>query len=130
MLIGEVAARTGVSTKTLRFYEARGLLPAPGRTAGGYRDYGTDAVGRVRFIKDAQGAGLTLGQVGEILAIRDDGRPPCEHVATLVHERLAAVDARLRELRSLRAQLRKIAERAEGYDPEDCEGYCGLIPPG
>lgn len=128
MLIGEVAHRTGVTTKTLRFYEREGLLAEPRRTDGGYRDYDESAVDRVAFIKDAQKAGLTLAQIGEVLTIRDSGQPPCGHVATLVTERLEQVEERLRELRGVRAGLQDIAERAEGYDPDDCDGYCGLIP--
>jgi DNA-binding transcriptional MerR regulator len=127
MLIGQVAERSGVTAKTLRFYERKGLLADPGRTDGGYRDYEPATVDRVTFIKDAQAAGLTLAQIGEVLAIRDDGQLPCEHVTTLVARRLAAVEQRLRELRQVRAQLREIADRAERYDPDDCDGYCGLI---
>lgn len=127
MLIGEVATRTGVTTKALRFYEREGLIPAPDRTDGGYRDFDPATVGRVEFIKDAQAAGFTLAQIGEILAIRDSGELPCGHVATLVGERLAEIEQRLRELRHVRRQLRGIAERAAGFDPDDCDGYCGLI---
>ena len=129
MLIGEVAQRTGVTTKALRFYEREGLLPEPERTDGGYRDYDPEAVERVAFIKDAQAAGFTLTQIGEILALRDEGQVPCGHVADLVERRLAEVDRRLRELRHIRKQLLTIADRADGFDPDDCDGYCGLIPP-
>lgn len=128
MLIGEVAQRSGVTAKTLRFYEREGLVPEPDRTEGGYRDYDAGVVERVAFIKDAQASGFTLAQVGEILAIRDAGEPPCGHVATLVERRLEEIERRLRELRAVRAELRSIADRAEGYDPESCDGYCGLIP--
>jgi DNA-binding transcriptional MerR regulator len=128
MLIGEVAQRTGVTAKTLRFYEREGLLAEPDRTDGGYRDYGPGVVERVGFIKDAQASGFTLAQIGEILAIRETGEPPCGHVATLVERRLEEVERRLRELRAVRAELRGIADRAEGYDPEGCDGFCGLIP--
>ncbi|MBW3662737.1 MAG: heavy metal-responsive transcriptional regulator [Actinobacteria bacterium] len=127
MLIGEVASRTGVTTKTLRFYERQGLLPRPPRTPGGYRDYDTGAVDRVAFIKDAQAAGFTLAQIGEILAISDDGEPPCGHVTSLVQRRLDEVEQRLRELRQVRSQLRAVAERARDFDPAGCDGFCGLI---
>lgn len=128
MLIGQLADTTGVTAKTLRFYEQRGLLPEPARTDGGYRDYPTAAVDRVRFVKDAQAAGFTLAQIGEILAIRDDGLPPCDHVATLVDQRLAEVERRIRELETVRRQLWAIATRAAQFTPDDCDGYCGLIP--
>jgi DNA-binding transcriptional MerR regulator len=76
MLIGALAKATGVPAKTLRYWEAEGLLPAPARTDGGYRDYPVETADRVAFIRHAQSAGLTLRQIGEILAIRDDGHPP------------------------------------------------------
>ncbi len=127
MLIGQLATRTGVSAKALRFYERRGLLPEPDRTSGGYRDYGADAVTRVTFIKDAQGSGFTLAQIGEVFAIRDAGDPPCAHVADLIDERLADVQRRLAELTAVRDQLRDLATRASGFDPSDCDGFCGII---
>lgn len=83
-----------MTTKTLRFHERRGLLHQPDRTPGGYRGYPSSAPARVRFIKDAQAAGFTLAQITEILAIRDSGNPPCDHVATLVDQRLADVERR------------------------------------
>lgn len=129
MLIGEVATATGVSTKTLRFYERQGLLAEPPRTAGGYRDYDQAVVGRVTFIRQAQAAGLTLRQIGEILAIRDEGRAPCSHVAELVDERLADVERRLEELRATQAQLRQVRSRLDELDPQACppDGVCGAI---
>lgn len=129
MRIGEVADRAGVTAKTLRFYEDRGLLPEPERTPSGYRDYDTQAVGRVEFIKDAQAAGFTLAQIGQILAIRDAGDSPCEHVSSLVEQRLGEIEERLRELRGVRRQLQQLAQRAERLDPADCDGYCQLITP-
>ncbi len=129
MLIGELAERAGVTAKTLRFYERQGLVPEPERTDGGYRDYAPEIVERVRFIKDAQASGFALVQVGEILAIRDDGHAPCGHVADLVDQRLTEVEARLRELRAVRSELRAIASRAETLAPDDCDDYCGLIAP-
>lgn len=129
MLIGAVAERAGVSAKTLRFYEDEGLLPTPGRTSGGYRDYPAEAVDRVVFIRHAQTAGLTLGQVRQVLDIRDDGDPPCEHVATLVAERLAEVERRIEALLETRARLRELDRRTQALDPTDCRGYCAIIEP-
>ena len=60
MRIGELAARSGVTAKTIRFWEAKGLLPDPARTRAGYRDYDSDTLERLDFIRHAQTAGLTL----------------------------------------------------------------------
>ncbi|MBS3941757.1 MAG: MerR family transcriptional regulator [Actinobacteria bacterium] len=120
MRIGELAATADTTTKTLRFYEERGLLPAPRRTASGYRDYPASMVNRVGFIRAAQASGLTLAQIGEILAIRDEDRPPCTHVVALVDQRLADVEDALAQLLSVREELRGLRTRAVALDPADC----------
>lgn len=129
--IGELAQRTGVAPKTLRFYEAEGLLADPGRTASGYRDYPPSAIDRVRFIKRAQAAGLTLEQIGVVLATRDEGQPPCAHVQGFVTDRLADVEQRLAELARVRASLLELQQRMDRLDPAECEeaAICVAIPP-
>lgn len=120
MLIGALADATGVPAKTLRYWEAEELLHEPARTGGGYRDYPDDTVERVAFIRHAQAAGLTLRQIGEIVAIRDDGHAPCTHAADLVDQRLTDVEARLDELEQTRASLQDLRQRLDRLDPADC----------
>lgn len=127
MLIGEVAAATGVSTKTLRFYERRDLLPTPSRLPNGYRNYDRTAIARVAFVRQAQHAGFTLAQIREILAIRDGGHPPCVHVDALIHQRLEQTEQRIAELHATRATLQQLAQRSHQLDPSDCDGYCHII---
>jgi DNA-binding transcriptional MerR regulator len=129
MLIGELAAAAGVSTKTLRFYEADGLLPEPDRTPAGYRDYADTAIDRVGFIRQAQKAGLTLAQIREVLTIRDGGQPPCHHVSELVERRLVDVNKRLVELQHTRTELLALRERLDTLDPADChDDICIAVP--
>jgi DNA-binding transcriptional MerR regulator len=127
VLIGELARQAGTTAKTLRFYEDEGLLPAPDRTPSGYRDYPEEALDRVAFIRDAQAAGLTLRQIGQIMDIRDSGRPPCEHVGELIADRLADVARRIIELEQTRARLEELARRTGEVDPADCSGFCEII---
>jgi DNA-binding transcriptional MerR regulator len=112
--IGEVAELTGVTVEALRYYEQRGLLKAPSRTPSGYRTYGTDAVGRVRFIRQAQALGLTLEQIHELLR-EHRTTATCRRVHDLLTRRLADVDAQIRALRELRKVLdtrRRACEQA------------------
>src|SRR5215469_2171144 len=125
--IGAIAERAGVSAKTIRFWEDEGLLPPPGRTPAGYRDYGPAVLDRLGFIRHAQSAGLTLAAIRQVLEIRDGGEPPCVHVTELIGRRLAEVDARLAELTRTRDQLVVLAARAAAQDPADCQGYCSII---
>jgi MerR family transcriptional regulator, copper efflux regulator len=120
MRIGELAAASGLTTKTIRFYEQVGLLAPPPRTPAGYRDYPEAALPRLRFIRTAQAAGLTLAEIAGILAIRDSGESPCTHVTALIHTHLADIRQRIRELRAAQAELETLAHRAAALDPADC----------
>ncbi|MGW7363532.1 heavy metal-responsive transcriptional regulator [Streptomyces sp. NPDC054841] len=120
MRIGDLAASSGLTTKTIRFYEQAGLLPAPPRTPGGYRDYPEQTTRRLAFIRDAQGAGLTLAEIRSVLALRDAGASPCEHVTALIDRHLADIDRRLAELGATRTALQALAERAAATDPAAC----------
>lgn len=130
MLIGQLAANSGVTTKALRFYEVEGLLSGPARTSAGYRDYPDAAIDRVRFIRHAQAAGLSLDRIGQILAIRDGGQSPCSHVAQLVDQRLHDVAKRLAELEHTRTELQALKRRLDDLDPADCKDtdICVAIP--
>ena len=127
MKIGEVAERSGVPAKTIRFWEDQRLLPAPARTAVGYREFDPAVLERLAFIRHAQAAGLTLEHIRQVLDIRDEGQPPCVHVAGLIARRLAEVEARLAELARARDQLAALAVRAAAQDPADCRGYCSVF---
>jgi MerR family copper efflux transcriptional regulator len=130
MRIGEMAAKSGVTAKTIRFWESKELLADPNRTPSGYRDYGPEAVERLEFIRHAQTAGLTLAEIRQVLAISDEGKPPCSHVTELIHQRLADLDHRIRELTATHQRLRHLAERAAIQDPAACAGYCVILRPG
>ena len=121
VLIGELAQAGGTTAKTLRFYEQAGLLADPGRTPGGYRDYGTDTLGRLDFIRRSRTAGLTLAQIREILDLRDGGVTPCEHVQTLLSQRLKDLDAQIAELTALRATVADLRAGASTLEPASCD---------
>ena len=124
--IGELADRLGVTTKTIRFYESIGLMPDPVRTPSGYRDYADDDAERLTFIKTAQRLGLTLDEIGEIIAFRDRGQQPCDYVAGVLRRQVADLDRRIAEMRTLRDQLTALeAQAARGS--ADAAPYCGII---
>lgn len=120
MLIGALADLAGVPSQTIRFYERQGLLPEPRRTANGYRTYDDSALNRVRFIRSAQGAGLTLLEIASVVDLRDHGDVPCAHVATLLHTKLDDVVARQAQLSVLQAELEQLIERSHLLDPAAC----------
>ncbi|MFF4324613.1 heavy metal-responsive transcriptional regulator [Streptomyces sp. NPDC001568] len=93
MRVGDLATAVKLTTKTIRFYEQAGLLPAPPRTPGGYRDYPPQTPARLAFIREARGAGLTLAEIRSVLTLRDGGQAPCEHVTGLIDQRLPTSNA-------------------------------------
>ncbi|MGA4508131.1 heavy metal-responsive transcriptional regulator [Propionibacteriaceae bacterium G1746] len=121
MRIGQLAAITGVTSKTLRFYEAEGLLPPTQRTVSGYRDYTNESTHRIDFIRRGQAAGLTLAQIRQILTMRDDGRAPCEHVIQLLDQRLLEIDRQIADLRALRSSIADLRSAADDVDPNSCQ---------
>src|SRR5712691_8504314 len=105
--IGELARRVGVSAKAIRFYETKHVLPSPTRGANGYRLYGPEALEMLRFVKQATGLGLTLGEIREIIAIRRGGQPPCTHVHRLLQDKARELDRKLQDLIEMRAHIRR-----------------------
>ena len=103
--IGEVAAATAVSVEALRYYEREGLLPASQRSSGGARRYGADALDRVRFIKEAQGAGLTLRDIHVLVQARGASRRDCQKIRNVLAARVEDLDARLAQMRAFREVL-------------------------
>lgn len=131
MLIGELAQRSGVPAKTLRYYEDIGLLRPPERSASGYRDYRPEVLDRLAFIKSSQALGLSLGEIRSIISMREDGDAPCSHVLQLLLDRSIEIDRTIRDLRNLKAELQLLVDRAKNLDPADCEPdrVCHLIGP-
>ncbi|MGB3373960.1 MAG: heavy metal-responsive transcriptional regulator [Microbacterium sp.] len=120
MRIGKLAAASGTTAKTLRFYEEQGLLPPAERTPSGYRDYAPETVARIDFVHRGQAAGLTLAQIRQILNIRDNGTAPCEHVRDLLDARLAEIEQQINRLCALHGTIAELRRDAAHPDPATC----------
>jgi DNA-binding transcriptional MerR regulator len=120
MKIGDVARRSGLTTKTIRYYEGIGILPEARREPNGYRAYETSTLDRIEFIKDAQAAGLSLVEIQTILDLRDEGETTCRHTIGMLESHLADVDDQLVELGRTRARLQDMIARARAMNPETC----------
>ncbi|MFD8207881.1 MerR family transcriptional regulator [Streptomyces sp. NPDC059695] len=112
--IGELAARAGVTVKTVRFYSDRGLLPEAGRSSGGHRRYGAEALDRLRFIRSLRALDLPVPEVERVLV--DDGAD--EALEEAVAGRLRDVGSQLVALRWQEASLRLLRDCAPGERPE------------
>lgn len=123
--VSELAERAGVSADTIRYYEKEGLLAEPARTDAGYRQYDGVAIERLHFIRGAQTLGLKLGDIKELLAIRDRGACPCGHTQQLLEERVAEIDTEIRQLRAIKRELQSMEQldcpTDSGSSPWPCE---------
>jgi len=120
MRIGELAKKTGVPTKTIRYYEEIDVLPPPDRADNGYRRYATQAVERLLFVRDARATGLSLTEISSILSLRDQGESTCQHVLGLLETHLKAIDTHIDSLQKTREQLAALTKRARRLNPADC----------
>ena len=103
--IGAVTARLGLSADTLRYYEKIGLLSGVARDAAGVRRYDDKDLSRLRFIQRAQNMDFTLAEIGELLKMREAPQKARKRVRQLTAHKLAEVEARLAELKTLRKEL-------------------------
>lgn len=114
MRIGELARHAGVTVQTVRYYERRGLLVAASRLASGYREYGADAIERLRFIRRAQELGFTLAEIADLLALRLARGTPASAVKARAQAKIADIDQRIRDLQRIRHALVHLAGRCRG----------------
>ena len=121
MRIGELANRTGLSTKAIRYYENIGILPEAERLDNGYRSYRSSTVDRIGFIRDAQAAGLSLTEIQLILELRDEGEATCQHTISLLESHLSEIQNQLVELKRTEERLVKMIDEAKYLDPEACD---------
>lgn len=109
--IGEVASSSRLSVKTIRYYEEIGLLkPTVERSASGYRLFSPSVLIRLEFVKRAKSLGLSLGEIREILEIRDRGCLPCDEVKHCLETKVEAMTQQIEALVALRGELQALLE--------------------
>jgi Cd(II)/Pb(II)-responsive transcriptional regulator len=120
--IGELAKRTGSQVETIRYYEREGLLPAPARSEGNYRLYGTTHVERLQFIRHCRSLDMTLGEIRELLSFRDAPEESCNQVNLLLDRHIEHVGHRIRGLQALQKQLKALRSMCHSAQAaKDCE---------
>ena len=117
LTMGKLARRAGVNAETLRYYERRGLLPRPPRTASNYRLYPEASARRVRFIKRAQEMGFSLREIGELLSLRARPGAKCADVLGRAREKVRDIDAKMEALRAMRKALSRLTRECSGKGP-------------
>jgi len=132
LTITSLAKRTGVSTKTLRFWEGLGLLPETGRSHTGYRLFSTAMVRYVQFITESKRLGLTLKEIRAAIELFRKGGNPCPSVARRLRLRRSALEKQIRALQELKERIERLGRKWSKdpnnfcfWETELCRGACG-----
>lgn len=122
--IGQLARAADVPTTTVRYYERVGLVRPQDRSEGNYRLYGDESLESLKFIRSAQSVGFTLDDVKTLLSMRHRAAASCRQVQSVIEERLADVDRRLKDLRHVRKVLKTTLGKCRENEPQ---GRCIVI---
>ena len=124
LTIGRLAAQAEVHVETVRYYERRGLMPAPPRLESGYRAYPPESLTRIRFIKSAQALGFTLEEIKHLLALRMHADSNCEQVRRQAEQKLTEIAQKIEMLRHLQQALTNLAAACVQDGPQ---GECPIL---
>ncbi len=130
MKIQELSQASGISTKTIRFYEESGVLPSPARKPNGYRDYDQADIERLRLVAGARRLDLSLDDLREILALRDQREAPCRTLLDRIQQKADEVAERIVVLQRLEAELRDLHALGLTFPTDDVDGkncVCHLV---
>jgi len=118
--IGQLARATGSKVPTIRYYEQIGLLPAPRRSAGNQRLYGSEHLKRLGFIQHSRELGFSQAAVRELFRLTDQPDRTCEAVDAIARSHLEDVDRRIARLTSLKLELERMIESCRGGRVDNC----------
>ena len=117
MKIGELSSLSGLSVDTIRFYEKQDLIPPPRRTDANYRMYDADTPRRLIFIRKARDLGFTLQEIGQLLALSEDGHAGAGDVKERAQAKLRDLDRKISEMKAMRLSLEKLVSTCSGDGP-------------
>ena len=120
MQISDVARHSGLSAKTIRYYEDIGLLEPATRGANGYRQYDSGALGQLRFLARARDVGFNLDESRQLLALLKDSSRQSAHARALVVEKSHQLQTRIEQLRAMQDVLADMARRCNGDEGPEC----------
>ncbi len=120
MKISDVADRSGLPPKTIRYYEDIGLVRPASRQGNGYRDYDDRDVQVLRFLKRARGLGFSVSDCRNLLSLYQDRERASADVKALAQHRVEEIDRKIAELHTMRDALTHLMERCHGDDRPDC----------
>lgn len=123
MKISQAATASGCHLETIRYYERIGLMPSPGRTASGYREYSQADVERLRFATRGRDLGFSLEEIRSLLRLAQDPAMSCGEVDQLARKHLHDIQSRIEDLRRMASELERTISSCRG----DKRGQCTIL---
>jgi len=130
MKIQEFSQQTGLSAKTIRYYESIGILRSPRRASNGYREYGEEDVERAHLVAGARSLELSLDEIAELLAMQDHREAPCRTMLNLIKQKANQIAERILLLQQMEKELRKLYKLGLTFPTDDIDGkncICHLV---
>ena len=120
MQIGRASEASGISAKMIRHYEAIGLIPSASRRDSNYRDYSSDDVHQLNFIRRARTLGFSIDEIRDLLRLWADGKRSSSEVKRLALEHIKDLNGRIVVLQEMRDTLAKLANACDGDHRPNC----------
>lgn len=127
--IGALSKRTGVKIETIRYYERIGVMPAPERTAGGFRAYREDHLKRLSFVRRGRELGFSLADLRQLLRLVDGHAYTCAQVRAMTLQHVAEIRHKIDDLRRLERVMSGMAAQCTGRRVPDCPIIDALFDP-
>jgi len=118
--IGDAAAQSGLPVKTVRYYDEINLVSPSSRSAAGYRQYNSGELHKLSFVKRARSFGFSVDDCRQLLSLFEDQSRSSREVKAFASRRLEEIEAKMRDMQALHAELKALALRCPGNDGPDC----------
>lgn len=118
--IGEISKQSGVNIETIRFYEKIGVMPAPRRSANGYRLYDADHLKRLSFVRRSRELGFSLDEIRGLLRLVDGDAYTCAEVRAMTLSHVAEIRRKIADLKRLKRVMEEMADQCSGERAPEC----------
>ncbi|MCL4151808.1 UNVERIFIED_CONTAM: hypothetical protein GTU68_051462 [Idotea baltica] len=129
LTIGDAAAQSGLPVKTVRYYDEIELVSPSSRTAAGYRQYDAAELHKLTFVKRARSFGFSVDDCRQLLSLFEDQSRSSREVKAFANRRLDEIEEKMRDMQTLHAELKSLANRCPGDDQSDCPILTSLANP-
>lgn len=124
LMAGKLAKEAQIGFETIRYYERRGILPKPNKSASGYREYSEETVERIRLIKKMQRLGFSLVEIKRLFLNESIFQEECKSVERKLKGKISEIEKKIFELQEIKSNLSDILKTCQVNKKKEC---CPLL---